>query len=86
MKVTAYQWIDENEKRIIEWSDKVWEFAELGLLEYKTSEYLSGLAEKYGFNVVRGVADMPTAFVATWSDGKGPTIGIIFVFRFYYRC
>ena len=26
LKETAYQWIDENEERIIEWSDKVWKF------------------------------------------------------------
>ncbi len=77
LKETAYQWIDENEKRIIEWSDKVWGFAELGLLEFKTSEYLSGVAEKHGYKVDRGVAEMPTAFMGTWSNGKGPTIGIL---------
>jgi aminobenzoyl-glutamate utilization protein B len=77
MKETAFQWIDENEKEIIDWSDKVWGFAELGLLEYKTSEYLSGLVEGNGFDVKRGVADMPTAFVGTWSNGEGPTIGIL---------
>jgi aminobenzoyl-glutamate utilization protein B len=77
LKETAYQWIDENEKRIIEWSDRVWGFAELGLLEFKTSEYLSGVAEKHGYKVDRGVAEMPTAFVGTWSNGKGPTIGIL---------
>ena len=77
MKETAFQWVDENEKNIIEWSDKVWGFAELGLLEYKTSKYLSDVAEKHGFKLDRGVADMPTAFVASWSNGKGPTIGIL---------
>ncbi|MCK4437807.1 amidohydrolase [Candidatus Bathyarchaeota archaeon] len=77
LKETAYKWIDENEKSIIEWSDKAWEFAELGLLEFKTSKYLSGIAEKHGFKVDRGVAEMPTAFVGTWSNGKGPTLGIL---------
>ena len=78
MKDTAYQWIEENEKRIIEWSDKVWDFAELGLLEFKTAEYLSNISEKAGFNVDRGVAEMPTAFMGTWSNGEGgPTIGIL---------
>ncbi len=78
MKDTAYQWIDENEKKIIEWSDKVWDFAELGLLEFKTAEYLSNISEKAGFKVDRGVAEMPTAFMGTWSNGEGgPTIGIL---------
>jgi len=77
LKDTAYQWIEENEKKIIEWSDKVWEFAELGLLEFKTAEYLSDITERAGFKVDRGVAEMPTAFVGTWSNGRGPTIGIL---------
>ena len=77
MKETAYQWIDENEKSIIEWSDRVWEFAELGLLEYKTSDYLSKIAEDNGFLVERGVAQQPTAFVAEWENGEGPCIGIL---------
>ncbi len=78
MKDTAYQWIDENQKKIIEWSDKVWDFAELGLLEFKTAEYLSNISEKADFKVDRGIAEMPTAFMGTWSNGEGgPTIGIL---------
>jgi aminobenzoyl-glutamate utilization protein B len=77
LKETAYQWVDENEKEIIEWSDKVWRFAELGLREFKTSEYLSEITENHGFMVQREVAEMPTAFVGTWSNGEGPTIGIL---------
>jgi len=77
LKETAYQWVDENEKEIIEWSDKVWGFAELGLREFKTSEYLSEITENHGFMVQREVAEMPTAFVGTWSNGEGPTIGIL---------
>jgi aminobenzoyl-glutamate utilization protein B len=77
LKETAYQWINENKEKIIKWSDKVWEFAELGLLEYETSKYLSSVAEKYGFTVERGVADQPTAFLAEWTNGEGPVIGIL---------
>jgi aminobenzoyl-glutamate utilization protein B len=77
LKETAFQWIDENEKDIIKWSDEVWRFAELGLLEFKTAKFLSDISEKNGFIVEREVADMPTAFVATWSNGKGPTLGIL---------
>ena len=78
MKETAYQWIEENEKKLIEWSDKVWEFAELGLLEFKTAKYLADISEKAGFKVDREVAEMPSAFVGTWSNGEeGPVIGIL---------
>ncbi|MEM2127386.1 MAG: amidohydrolase, partial [Candidatus Bathyarchaeia archaeon] len=76
LKGIALSWIDENEKRIIEISDRAWEFAEVGLQEYKTSELLSKELERHGFKVERGVADMPTAFVATYGSG-GPVIGIM---------
>ncbi len=75
-KEVAINWIEENEKRIIEVSDEVWGYAELGLLEHKTSKLLSDEIEGHGFRVERGVADMPTAFVATWGSG-GPTIGVL---------
>ncbi|RLI10156.1 amidohydrolase [Candidatus Bathyarchaeota archaeon] len=75
-KDVALSWIDENEKRIIEISDKIWELAEVGLLEHETAKLLSKEIEKHGFRVERGVAGMPTAFVATWGSGK-PVIGIL---------
>ena len=75
-KETALSWIDEHEKRIIEISDEAWEYAELGLLEYKTSKLLADEIEGHGFKVDRGVAEMPTAFTATWGSG-GPTLGVL---------
>lgn len=75
-KEYAFKWIENNKKRIIKISDKVWEFAELGLIEVKSSALLSNELEKHGFRVKRGVAGMPTAFVATWGKGK-PIIGIM---------
>jgi len=75
-KEIALGWIDENEKHIIKISDKAWKYAELGLLEYKTSELLSKEIETHGFQLERGVAGMPTAFVASWGSGK-PVIGVM---------
>jgi len=72
----ALSWIDENEKRIIEISDKIWEYAEVGLLEHRTSRLLSDEIERRGFRVERGVAGMPTAFAATWGSGH-PVIGVL---------
>jgi len=75
-KEYAFDWIEENKKRLIEISDKIWEFAELGLIEFKSSALLADELEKHEFRVERGIAGMPTAFVATWGEGK-PVIGIM---------
>jgi aminobenzoyl-glutamate utilization protein B len=75
MKDDAWKWIADNESKIIEASDKIWHFAELGLVEYKSAELLAHILEENGFNVQRGVSDMPTAFIASWGKG-GPIIGV----------
>ena len=75
-KKFAFDWIENNKKLLIEISDKVWDFAELGLIEFKSSALLADELEKNGFRVERGIAGMPTAFVATWGEGK-PVIGIM---------
>jgi len=76
MKEIALDWISINQSRIINVSDKIWEFAEVGLQEVKSSRLLSDELEKAGFSVKRGVAGMPTAFVASYGKGK-PVIGIM---------
>jgi len=76
LKERAFDWIIGNEERLIEISDKVWELAELGLIETKSSKLLADELGKHGFKVHRGIAGMPTAFVASWGEGK-PVIGIM---------
>jgi len=76
VKKKAFQWISENESDIIQVSDKIWELAELGLKEFKSSALLVEQLRKAGFNIEMGVAGMPTAFVATWGSAK-PVIGIM---------
>ena len=76
VKKSTYKWIEGHRERLIEISDAVWEFAELGLLEYKSAELLSGELENHGFKVTRGVGGMPTAFVGEWGEGK-PVIGVM---------
>ncbi len=66
----------KNKSQIIEVSDKIWEFAELGLVEFKSSALLSDTLEEHGFTVERGIAGMPTAFIATFGMGH-PVIGIM---------
>jgi aminobenzoyl-glutamate utilization protein B len=76
MKNDAWKWISDNEKMIIAASDKLFDFAELGLVEEKSSKFLAETLESHGFAVEMGVADMPTAFVATYGKGD-PTIGFM---------
>jgi len=56
--------------------DMIFSFSELGFQEFETSKYVSGILEKDGFRVERGVAGIPTAWVATWGSGK-PVIGFM---------
>lgn len=56
--------------------DSIFSFSELGFQEFETSAYVTGILEKEGFTVTRGVAGMPTAFVASWGSGK-PIIGFM---------
>jgi aminobenzoyl-glutamate utilization protein B len=72
--------VDSRAKLVQEIVDSVFSFGELGFQEYETSKYLSGILEKNGFRVERGVAGIPTAWVATWSNGGAgakPVIGFI---------
>ena len=75
-KQTAFEWVDENQERLAEISDEIWEYAELGYVEFKSAELLADEIEKHDFKVERGVAGIPTAFVATWGSGE-PVIGVM---------
>ncbi len=76
VKDTACTWISDHEDHYVKISDDVWELAELGLIEVKSSALLAGELEKQGFKVERGVAGMPTAFVASWGDAR-PVVGVM---------
>lgn len=67
--------IDDRQKFTQEVNDQIFSFGELGFQEFETSKYLTELLEKNGFTVERGVAGMPTAWIAKWGSGK-PVIAI----------
>ena len=67
--------LDAMQKQIQVMNDMVFSFAELGFQEFETSEYLTGILEKEGFTIERGIAGMPTAWVASWGGGK-PVISL----------
>ncbi len=76
MSENYQKWIENNRDFLIEISDKIWEFAETGFQEFKSSKLLADTLEDYDFKVFRGVAEMPTAFYATYGNGK-PVIAIL---------
>ena len=56
-------------------NDMLFSFAELGFQEYETQAYLTSLLEKNGFKIAKGIANVPTAWTATWGNGK-PVIAL----------
>ena len=68
-------WNEENTQDFYDTEKFIWEHPELSMQEFESSKALMDLLEKYGFSVESGVAGMPTAFIATYGEGK-PVIGI----------
>ena len=67
-------WIENNKADFYAVSDSLWERPELSMQEYFAADQITALLEKNEFSVERGVAGLPTAFVATYGSGK-PVIG-----------
>ncbi len=68
--------VEKHKKALIDISDKVWALAETAFEEKQSSKILADYAEQQGFTVERGVAGMPTAFVATYGSGS-PVISVL---------
>ncbi|MFL6275366.1 MAG: amidohydrolase [Blastocatellia bacterium] len=68
--------IEKHRTELTALSDKIWGYAEIALRETRSSKALADYAEQQGFEVKRGVAGMPTAFVASYGQGR-PIIGIL---------
>ncbi len=73
---TALAEIALRESSLKEINRKIWEFAEVGLDERRSSALLVEQLRAAGFEVQTGLANMPTAFVATYGSGR-PIIGIL---------
>ncbi|MDL5045745.1 amidohydrolase [Oscillatoria amoena NRMC-F 0135] len=75
-KKAVTQSVDSQSPALIETSNKIWAYAETAFQENQSAKLLAEYAEANGFTVTRGVAEIPTAFVATYGSGK-PVIGIL---------
>ncbi len=76
LKTEALADIDQRRVLTQQIVDTVFSFGELGFQEIETSRYLTGILEKNGFTVERGVAGIPTAWIAAWGSGK-PVLAFI---------
>ena len=68
--------IDANYDQYTQVANKIWEYAEVGYQETKSSALLQETLTQAGFKIEKGVAGMPTAFVASYGSGK-PVVGIL---------
>jgi len=68
--------VDKHQQALIAISDSIWALAETAFQETGSSKILADYAEKNGFKVERGVAGIPTAFVATYGSGR-PVISVL---------
>ncbi|GAB4139341.1 MAG: M20 family metallopeptidase [Planctomycetaceae bacterium] len=73
---TALKHVDSIQSTILAVNRSIWDFAEVGLQETKSSALLVSKLKDAGFQVKTGVAHMPTAFVASYGQGH-PIIGIL---------
>ncbi len=75
-KADVASFLDTRQQEFSDIAMKIWDLAEVGYQETQSSALLTDELEAHGFTVERGVAGIPTAFVATYGSGK-PVIGLL---------
>ena len=68
--------LDSKSAQYEEIAQNIWEWAEMGYLEEKSAALLQETLEKEGFTIEKGVAGIPTAFIAEYGSGY-PVIAIL---------
>jgi aminobenzoyl-glutamate utilization protein B len=75
-KKEAFRELDQLSERLTGTARQIWEFAEIAMEEYQSSQLLAKLLEKHGFKVEFGAGGLPVAFLATYGQSH-PVIGIL---------
>ena len=70
------QSIDDRAEQFETIAKSIWDWAEMGYQEEKSSSLLQQTLKEEGFSIQAGVADLPTAFIAEYGSGA-PIIGIL---------
>ena len=68
--------IEEQAVRYGEVAQTIWDYAEVGYQEVQSSALLQATLADAGFTIEAGVAEIPTAFVASWGSGR-PVVGLL---------
>lgn len=75
-KKLIYDYINSRAADFIGVGDRIWEYAELSMEEHRSAALCVEVLRREGFTVQENVAGIPTAFTASYGDGK-PVIGIL---------
>ncbi|SFD69173.1 amidohydrolase [Spirosoma endophyticum] len=75
LKQEAIKAVEQRKDQAQQINDMLFSFSELGFQEEESFKYLTTLLEKEGFTIQKGIAGVPTAWIATWGSGK-PVIAI----------
>ena len=73
-KEALYQEIDGMREEMAAMADDIFDHPEIGMEEFHAAEVLTGWLKKEGFEVERGVAEVPTAFRAVYRHGEAAPI------------
>jgi len=76
LKEAAFAEVDRNADRMGRLSDAIFSYSEIGFQEFKTIDLVTRELTRVGFQVTKGVAGMPTAYMARYGSG-GPVIGLM---------
>ncbi len=72
-RTTALSWIERNQQWLSDFHQEIWNYAEPAYREYRSARAYVELLRRHGFSVAEGSGGMPTAFTASWGEGK-PTL------------
>lgn len=75
LKQEVIKAVEQRKDQAQQINDMLFSFSELGFQEEESFKYLTTLLEKEGFTIQKGIAGVPTAWIATWGSGK-PVIAI----------
>lgn len=71
---SAIDWLDTHLDQLGDWSFQIWSLAEPAWREYESADWYVKTLRQHGFEVEEASGQMPTAFAASWSNGRGPHV------------
>ena len=77
------QFVDIHAETWAQVATQIWDWAELGYKEQRSSALLQSHLRDAGFTIQTGVANIPTAFIAEYGQGS-PVIGILAFYLLHF--